>query len=449
MVEATNRTVKKIWVAISTPFQVNFFSPLIKKLGHKFEFLVTARDHDKILSTLKAKRIDFIPVGRHGGPWLRGRLESYADTVKELSPIIEHEKPDLLLTERWPEAVRVAFGFDIPAWTIFYDERERHVNKMVFPLSSLVFAPRFYTPSELRHNGVTDPEKIVWFDGFHACYLKDDDSRNLQARNPFVEMGIKPPIVLVRPEPEFATFFEHRQNVLENIVDKLCQNGGDASVVVIPRTEAQAKRYDRLELTVVTDPISDNPVAYSDVVIGAAETMLMESFVLGKPTISNIYWPESKPVSELHKYIPHITDPGMAVKKVHLFLDPDERAEFSQRSRTVVDQMENPIQKIADEITRRFLQPEYRHSLGRRSKLEIYMDLVLAASSGPSRLTYLMQAANLSYGEVKKSISYLNRKGMLWEKSDGAGGAFYRATPEGLELLKTYRKVRETLSDRV
>src|SRR6267378_7054879 len=112
--------IKKIWVAMGTPFQANFFAPLIRSLSSEYEFLVTAREHDRITSILAAKKIDFVTVGTHGGKSLSNKLETYAKNIQQLLPIVEEEKPDLLLTERWPEAVRVAFGLNIPSWGIFY-----------------------------------------------------------------------------------------------------------------------------------------------------------------------------------------------------------------------------------------------------------------------------------------------------------------------------------------
>ena len=149
------KKVKKIWIAIGTPFQANFFAPLIKELEAECEFVVTARDHDGIHSILEAKGIDYVPVGKHGGKELSSKLEAYAETIQEMLPIAQKEKPDLVLTERWPEAVRVAFGLNIPSWTIFYDERETHVNQMVFPLASKIFTPRFYNLHELFQNVVS------------------------------------------------------------------------------------------------------------------------------------------------------------------------------------------------------------------------------------------------------------------------------------------------------
>jgi predicted glycosyltransferase len=181
--------IRKIWVAMSTPFQANFFAPLIKELQKDYEFVVTAREHDNIARILNAKNIDYIQVGKHGGRELSNKLEAYADGIKSMIPIVSREKPDLLLTERWPEAVRVAFGLDIPAWTIFYDERETHVNQMVFPLASRVYVPRFYNFQEIYASGVTDPDKVAWFNGFHTGYLKGTKNNG---ENPYEKLGIKP-----------------------------------------------------------------------------------------------------------------------------------------------------------------------------------------------------------------------------------------------------------------
>ena len=182
--------------------------------------------------------------------------------------------------------MRVAFGLNIPSWTIFYDERETHVNQMVFPLASKIFTPRFYNLHELFQNGVADAEKIVWFNGFHTCYLKNEQESTI---NPFKTLGLKAPVVFVRPEPEFATFFPSHKPVLEKSVELIAKSGS-ASIAVLPRTEAQRRHYSKMkDVTVLDKSMSDCPVAHVDVALGAAETMLMEAFVMGKPSVSAIY----------------------------------------------------------------------------------------------------------------------------------------------------------------
>jgi predicted glycosyltransferase/predicted transcriptional regulator len=432
--------IDKIWVAMSTPFQANFFAPLIKDLSKDFEFLVTARDHDNIQQILEAKHIEYTPVGKHGGRELGLKLEAYAENIQTMLPIVKREKPDLLLTERWPEAVRVAFGLNVPSWAIFYDEREKHVNQMVFPLASKVFVPRYYTFQELYANGVIDPEKVMWFNGFHTGYLKGASQSKV---NPYEALHVDPPVVLVRPEPEFASFFPSHEPVLEKAVE-LVQKKGDSSIAVLPRTEQQTRRYSRMGAVILDESMSESPVAHADVILGAAETMLMEAFVLGRPAISAIYWAQSKPVVELHKYIPHSTNPEEIAGYVEEYLNPDNVKEFKERSSLIVQSMDNPAQMMADEIRRLGRGKEDEVVLKRRSKMEIYIDIINAASLQPLRPTHIMKAANISYNELRTTIESLEGRGLLREETT-VGGKYYQATPAGLKLLQDYRELHNRL----
>ncbi|MDA4127910.1 MAG: DUF354 domain-containing protein [Thaumarchaeota archaeon] len=432
--------IRKIWVAMSTPFQANFFAPLIKELESDFDFIVTARDHDKIHAILQAKKIDFVPVGKHGGRELGNKLEAYAQTIQSMLPIIQRAKPDLLLTERWPEAVRVAFGLNIPSWTIFYDEREKHVNQMVFPLATKVFVPRFYSFQELYANGVTDPEKVVWFNGFHTGYLKDAP---ISAFNPYEELDLKPPVIFVRPEPEFASFFPNREPILEKAVEAI-KKDEVASIAVLPRTQTQRSRYSRMGVTVLNTSMVESPVAHADVALGAAETMLMEAFVLGKPAVSAIYWTPSKPVVELHRYIPHSIEPRQIVSYVENYLDEDQNKAFKEKASLLVQSMDNPVRIMIEEIKRINRGQKVQTTLKRRSKLEIFLDIIQAASFQPLRPTHLMKAANISYNELRGIIETLEGRGLLKTEST-MGGKYYQATPEGLRLLQDYKTIHERL----
>lgn len=430
---------KKIWVAISTPFQVNFFHYLMKRLQDKIDFLVTAREHDKIIPMLEAKNIEFITVGKHGGKELQGKLWSYADTIQQMIPIVQQEKPDLLLTERWPEAVRTAFGFNIPSWTIFYDEREFHVNWMTFPLASKIFAPSFYSPDDLREQGVSDMNKVIWFDGFHTCYLKDFTVN--QSFNPFVEMGLDHPIVLIRPEPEFAAFFQtHRRKVLEETVQILSEQT-DANLVVFPRNEDQMHRYSPNDVNIFDDVTVDCPVAYADVTLGAAETMLMESFVLGTPTISAVYWKPAKPVTELHKYIPHFTNPKELAKQTIAFFDSEINNRFREKAKSTVDRMENPVEKMVLEINKMFGFSSSGKKTPRRSRFEILAEILQSISYQSLIFSHIMQRVNITHRELRNDLRILE-KNLLLERIAGNGSRIhYRTTKKGLQTLEEFRQL--------
>lgn len=432
--------IRKIWVAMSTPFQANFFAPLITSLRGEFDFVVTAREHDNITRILEAKDIEYIKVGRHGGKDLGNKLEAYAENIKLMLPIVKEEKPDLLLTERWPEAVRVAFGLNIPSWAIFYDEREQHVNHLVFPLASRVYVPRFYTFQELYANGVTDPDKVAWFNGFHTGYLKG----TVPGRdNPFERLGMSSPLVFVRPEPEFASFFPAHEPILERAVEKLVKKD-IASVAVLPRTESQQRRYSAMGANILESSMVESPVAHADVALGAAETMLMEAFILGKPAVSAIYWEASKPVTELHRYIPHSTDPTKIVGYVEEYLDPDNQRAFSEKVSLLVRNMDNPAELMANDIRKLSAPMKAEVPFKRRSRFEIHLDIIQAASLRPLRLTQIMKDANISYNELRGIIESLEARNLIKAETN-IGGKYYQATEEGLRLLDDYRNLRGRL----
>jgi predicted glycosyltransferase/predicted transcriptional regulator len=436
----------KIWFAIGTPYQANLFHPVIEKLKDRVEILVTAREHDRILEILDAKGVGYKVVGKHGGSTLYGKLSAYAETLSGFVQLINAEKPNLMLTERWPEAVRTAFGLNIPSWTLFYDEREFHVNRMVFPLSNKVFAPSFYTPKELREHGVLEEASIVWFKGFHTTYLK---GYRPSGKDPFKEMGVSHPLVLVRTEPRFASFFPGEKPVLEEAVKMLVGSTdyrrGRFSMVAVPRDENQRERFERMGVPIFNAATPDNPVFFADVVLGAAETMLMEAFVLSKPCVSGIYWQESKPVKELHKHVPHSKDPKELCSETLRLINPEEAESFKKRARRMVDLMDNITEKIEREILlflgEKVSAKKYRL---RRSELDLCMELIEEVSLSPSKLTPLMYNMGVSYNKLRALVKKLVNKGLLMETIVD-GDKYYRATDQGVELLFNYKRIRSVL----
>ena len=286
-----------------------------------------------------------------------------------------------------------------------------------------------------------DPEKIVWFNGFHTCYLKDEQESTV---NPFKKLGLEPPVVFVRPEPEFATFFNGHEPVLEKSVELIAKSG-NASIAVLPRTEAQRRHYSKVrDVTVLDESISDCPVAHVDVALGAAETMLMEAFVMGKPSVSAIYWPASKPVVELHRYIPHSTEPTQIAQHVVRMLDVNEKEAFREMAAVLVRNMDNPVRMMIDEIHKINDGDKENIVFARRSRIEIFLDIIQSTSLRPLRLTHIMRDANISHNELKKFLATLEGSGLITSELS-YGGRLYQATGEGLKVLEDYRGIRRKL----
>jgi predicted transcriptional regulator len=186
------------------------------------------------------------------------------------------------------------------------------------------------------------------------------------------------------------------------------------------------------------------PVAHSDVTLGAAETMLMEAFVLGKPAVSAIYWELSKPVLELHKYIPHSVDPKEIAAFVENYLDADQAAAFREKASLLVQNMDNPVDIMVEEVRRLNQTKKEETVLKRRSRMEIYLDIIQAASFRPMRPTQIMKEANISYNELREIIEQLERKELLQSETT-LGGKYYQTTEPGLRLLEDYKSVRNRI----
>jgi predicted transcriptional regulator len=173
--------------------------------------------------------------------------------------------------------------------------------------------------------------------------------------------------------------------------------------------------------------------------------MLMEAFVLCKPCVSAIYWDESRPVKELHKYIPHSTRPTELRSETLRLIDSKEAETFKKRAQRIVDLMDNLSEKITSEV-RRLLEGEARVKKyrRRRSELDLYMEIVEIVSLRPSKLISLMHDTGISYNKLKALVNILVRKGLVAESS-ASEGKHYQATERGIDLLFDYKRIKEAL----
>jgi predicted glycosyltransferase len=248
-----------------------------------------------------------------------------------------------VLTERYPPAVHVAHLADIPSWTIFNDEREFHVNRLTHPLASKVLVPSFYEMEILRNQGVTDEQKVVWFNGFITCYLKGAPVPDVDPYPSLPGYEEGKPVLLMRPEFEFSVFFDHYEPVLEKVVMAL-KNKLDINIVVLPRTAAQRERYKGMGAIVPDKSLPGNPIVKADVVLGSAETMLCEAFTLGVPAVSCIYWDMTIPMKVLHEYIPHATKPDEVLRLTTEFIESKKsRDDYGKLSEKIIGEMDNPV----------------------------------------------------------------------------------------------------------
>ena len=82
---------------------------------------------------------------------------------------------------------------------------------------------------------------------------------------------------------------------------------------------------------------------------------------------------------------------------------------------------------------------------GRRSELEIKMDVLRVVSTGIDRPTQIMYKANLSWIALQSNLKSLVTSNLLREEDLGSRKR-YELTQRGFEILSTYQKVVDAMN---
>jgi predicted transcriptional regulator len=84
---------------------------------------------------------------------------------------------------------------------------------------------------------------------------------------------------------------------------------------------------------------------------------------------------------------------------------------------------------------------------GRRSRFEIYVDVLIEIMNGAKKPTKIMYGANLSYKPLKNIIKSLLDQGLLEEDpkkiKDKRTKVIYRLTQKGVNVVRYYSKAKD------
>ena len=83
----------------------------------------------------------------------------------------------------------------------------------------------------------------------------------------------------------------------------------------------------------------------------------------------------------------------------------------------------------------------------RRSKLEIYMDVLRIISKGCHKPTRIMYRSNLSWNPLCEVMDFLVNQGVVRVKKSGKKKEYY-LTEKGREILKYYEKLTLMLMEK-
>lgn len=222
----------KIWLDALTPKQAMLFGSMYRDLVLQgYNVLLTARNYDYTIATLRQLGVEFTVVGGYGYD-LRSKLVEELKRMLLLLDIVESF--DVLIAYPNPAAARIAFGLQKPYIALTDSPHSEIPSRLSLPLALAIVIssciPRKsieqYIYKEKTHiiqfNGV---DEVQWLRDFKPdqTYLKLLDLKEYS-------------YVVIRPPEIRASYYRNGISIIE-LVEKLIQYliKQDLSIVYLPR----------------------------------------------------------------------------------------------------------------------------------------------------------------------------------------------------------------------
>lgn len=345
----------KIWVDILTPKQANLFSIFSRRLkerGH--ELIITTRRYREVNELLELRGVDARAIGRHGGGSLRDKLVESAKRTAALGKVMGRERPEATISFSSPEAARVSYGLRIPYYCISDSPHAEAVCRLTVPLASKLFAPMIIPKRAWTGYGIAS-RHIVRYNALDpVVWLRDLKPSQDVVR----ELGLSKdrPIVVVRPDEEFAAYLMEGKGTKESVITQVIEELGSAhglQLVALPRYDHQAgvlRRRFQSRLIVPTSVVDAvSLLAHASLFVGAGGTMTTEAALMGVPSIS--CFPSEPTFVERYLIrlglVERITRPNKIVKRAEEILArPTYKERQRINARRLISHMEDPLKVI-------------------------------------------------------------------------------------------------------
>jgi len=81
----------------------------------------------------------------------------------------------------------------------------------------------------------------------------------------------------------------------------------------------------------------------------------------------------------------------------------------------------------------------------RRSRIELYVDILHAVANGRESPAKIVYAANLSYDRVVKCLVFLEEQDLIQRTENANNKRRYKITSKGLEVVRYFTEVQSAL----
>ncbi len=335
----------KIWIDILTPKQLLFSEPIIEKLGKKHKVLCTSREYTEVSKLAKIRDFDLVFVGKHGGGDKKTKLQASIIRMEKLSRIIEKFSPDIVISFCSPEAARISFGLGIKHVAFCDSPHANAVMRLTLPLIQKLLIPNVIPKNEFLKYGI-DKKDIISYNAIDAVVtIKRKINQNKSL--PFKESSKKN--ILIRVEEEEASYASKSSKIIP-IIRQIVNEYNKENIVILGRYTKQIQNIQKIigKKAKVVKMTFDGKhlLSNTDIFIGSGGTMTAESALMGIPTISYDAVPNTIESFLVKKYlIKRETNPIKISRYIKNVFESSSRIN-QKRAKKIVEQMENPIEKL-------------------------------------------------------------------------------------------------------
>ncbi|HXW12482.1 MAG TPA: DUF354 domain-containing protein [Nitrososphaeraceae archaeon] len=350
----------RIWFDVLTPKQVMFFKHSVDLLKVKdHELLCTGRNYRECVKLSRLKKFNLKIVGKFGGSSKYDKLRASSSRIFDLAKEIKEFEPELCISFSSPEAARVAFGLGIPHVTFSDSPHARAVQKLTIPFINYLLCPWIIPYSAWKNLGISRNQIIRYHALDPVAWIRTETKLKNEKKSKSKYGLEKNHTIVIRPEESKASYLIDKESNVDKILESIIVNFHNTSdIVVLGRYEDQIrhlkeKHGDKIK---VPQNVVDGMelITLADVFVGGGGTMTAESALLGKPTIS---------ISPIKFYVDDylvkmglirkISNSSSIVEILHQMQYNNKfRTEQKNRAKRVLDQMEDPADKLMKIIDR-------------------------------------------------------------------------------------------------
>jgi uncharacterized protein len=275
----------RVWVDCTAAAHPLVLRPIVERMrdrGHEVQ--ITAREYGQTVGILDRLGLEHTVVGRHAD----STIAKAGVLATRSSALVRWARPrrfDLAVGHGSVDLAVVSTLLRVPSAQMQDYEHAGLQRQLAFRAARRVLAPDAIPVEAMRRAGAAEG-KLVRYPGLKEDYYLADFEPDPAVLS---ELGLDRDRVLVvlRPPPESSAYHAHNP-LYDGVLDRIGVDG-QATAVVIPRTDAQRAaavgRTARGEPVVVPERAIDaqSLIAFADVVVSAGGTMNREAVALGTP----------------------------------------------------------------------------------------------------------------------------------------------------------------------